>query len=85
MKPCQVPVVYAYATTLRRAQGSTLELTGLFFDRRRADRGYAYVGVSRVKRQADAYHIGPMWACPASSGRQTPTTLGPSAAATGDP
>ena len=60
MKPCQVPVVYAYATTMRRAQGSTLELTGLFFDRRRADRGYAYVGVSRVKWQADAYHIGPI-------------------------
>ena len=45
---------------MRRAQGSTLELAGLFFDRRRADRGYAYVGVSRVKRQADAYHIGPI-------------------------
>lgn len=60
LKSCQVPVLYAYATTMRRAQGSTLELTGLFFDRRRADRGYAYVGVSRVKWQADAYHIGPI-------------------------
>ena len=53
-----MPVVYAYATTMRRAQGATLDLVGLYFDRRKADRGYAYVGVSRVKRQADAYHVG---------------------------
>ena len=54
----EVPVVYAYATTMRRAQGSTLDLVGLFFDRKKADRGYAYVGVSRVKRMLDAYHLG---------------------------
>lgn len=51
-------MVYAYATTMRRAQGSTLDLVGLFFDRKKADRGYAYVGVSRVKRMLDAYHLG---------------------------
>lgn len=54
----EVPVVYAYATTMRRAQGSTLDLVGLYFDRKKADRGYAYVGVSRVKRMLDAYHLG---------------------------
>ena len=53
-----MPVVYAYATTMRRAQGSTLDLVGLKFDRRRADRGYAYVGVSRAQRQEDVYHLG---------------------------
>lgn len=54
----QVPAVYAYATTMRRAQGSTLELVGLFFDRRRADRGYAYVGASRAKYRNDVYLLG---------------------------
>ena len=51
-------MVYAYATTMRRAQGATLDLVGLYFDRKKADRGYAYVGVSRVKRMPDAYHLG---------------------------
>ena len=53
-----MPVVYAYATTMRKAQGSTLDLVGLLFDRRRADRGYAYVGASRAKRMADVYLLG---------------------------
>jgi hypothetical protein len=43
---------------MRRAQGSTLELVGLFFDRRRADRGYAYVGASRAKYKNDVYLLG---------------------------
>lgn len=51
-------MVYAYATTMRRAQGSTLDLLGLFFDRKRADRGYAYVGVSRAKVKNDVYLLG---------------------------
>ena len=51
-------MVYAYATTMRKAQGSTLDLVGLLFDRRRADRGYAYVGASRAKRMADVYLLG---------------------------
>lgn len=50
--------MYAYATTMRRAQGSTLDLVGLKFDRRRPDRGYAYVGVSRAKRRTDVFHLG---------------------------
>ena len=37
-----LPVTYAYATTMRRAQGATLELVALWFDRRRPDPGYAY-------------------------------------------
>jgi hypothetical protein len=53
-----VPASYAYATTVRRAQGATLDLVGLYFDRKRCDRGYAYVGVSRAKRRADVYLIG---------------------------
>jgi hypothetical protein len=53
---CFMPCAYAYATTMRRAQGSTLHLVGLVFDRKCADRGYAYVGASRVKR-ADALFL----------------------------
>ena len=34
-----LPCAYAYATTIRRAQGSTLQVVGLYFDRRCADRG----------------------------------------------
>lgn len=54
----EVPVVYAYATTMRRAQGSTLDLVGLKFDRRRPDRGYAYVGTSRARKHTDVFHLG---------------------------
>ena len=53
-----MPVTYAYATTMRRAQGSTLEMGGLRFDRRRPDRGYAYVGASRFKQREKIFHIG---------------------------
>ena len=53
-----MPVTYAYATTMRRAQGSTLEMGGLRFDRRRPDRGYAYVGASRFKQRKNIFHIG---------------------------
>ena len=45
-----MPCVYGYALTIRRAQGSTLDFAILFFDRRRPDRGYAYVGASRVRQ-----------------------------------
>ncbi|CAE7809429.1 pif1, partial [Symbiodinium necroappetens] len=37
-----LPVAYGYATTMRRAQGATLDGVGLYFDRRLPDRGYAY-------------------------------------------
>ena len=53
-----LPVAYGWATTMRRAQGATLEKVGLWFDRRVPDRGYAYVGLSRAKRQADVYLLG---------------------------
>ena len=52
-----VPMTYGYAMTIRRAQGCTLEIVGLHFNRRRAYRGYAYVGASRVKRKADVYMV----------------------------
>jgi hypothetical protein len=45
-----MPCSYAYATTMRRAQGATLDIVGLAFDRRCSDLGYAYVGASRTKR-----------------------------------
>ena len=53
-----IPACYAYATTMRRAQGATLEAACLYFDRRRPDRGYAYVGASRVKRHERLFHMG---------------------------
>ena len=53
-----LPVTYAYATTMRRAQGATLELVALWFDRRRPDPGYAYVGASRARTRTDVYHLG---------------------------
>ena len=37
-----LPVTYGWATTMRRAQGATLEKVGLWFDRKLPDRGYAY-------------------------------------------
>ncbi|CAE7271115.1 PIF1 [Symbiodinium sp. CCMP2592] len=53
-----LPVAYGWATTMRRAQGATLDKVGLWFDRRLPDRGYAYVGLSRAKRRADVWHLG---------------------------
>ena len=53
-----MPASYAYAMTIRRAQGSTLDLVGLHFDRRMADRGYAYVASSRVRSRGDLWLVG---------------------------
>ena len=53
-----LPVTYAYATTMRRAQGATLELVALWFDRRRPDSGYAYVGASRARTRTDVCRLG---------------------------
>ena len=53
-----MPASYAYAMTIRRAQGSTLDFVGLLFDRRCADRGYAYVGSSRVRRVIHLWLVG---------------------------
>ncbi|CAE7621665.1 Usp17lc [Symbiodinium sp. CCMP2592] len=55
-----IPACYAYATTIRRAQGATLGAACLCFDRRRPDRGYAYVGASRVKQHTHLFHMGPV-------------------------
>ena len=38
-----------------RAQGCTLQMRGLHFDRRVAGRGYGYVGASRVRHKNDLY------------------------------
>ena len=53
-----LPVTYAYATTMRRAQGATLDLVALWFDRRRPDPGYAYVGASRARARLHVFHMG---------------------------
>ena len=53
-----MPCCYAYATTIRRAQGSTLEGVGLAFDRKRCDRGHGYVGASRAREAANLFLLG---------------------------
>ena len=54
-----LPVSYGYAMTIRRAQGSTLGLVGLWFDHvYPPERGYGYVGSSRVRRATDLYLLG---------------------------
>ena len=55
-----LPCCYGYATTIRRAQGASLEQGCLWFDQRRfaAGRGYGYVGVSRFKRRTGVYLFG---------------------------
>ena len=55
-----LPCCYGYATTIRRAQGASLDMGCLWFDQhyRHAGRGYGYVGVSRFKSQAGCYLFG---------------------------
>ena len=45
------PCCYGYATTIRRAQGASLDLGCIYFSQRKfpAGRGYGYVGVSRFR------------------------------------
>ena len=52
-----LPCCYRYVTTIRRAQGSSLDLGCLYFDQRRhhAGRGYRYVGVSRFSYRAGCF------------------------------
>ena len=57
-KQILMPCTYGYATTMRRAQGATLGAVGLVFDKRRADRGYAYVGASRCRRADKLFLVG---------------------------
>ena len=45
--------------TIRRAQGATLNKACLYFDHSfPCDRGYAYVGTSKVRRQQDVFLMG---------------------------
>ena len=54
-----LPCSYGYSTTIRRAQGQTLDMGCLFFDHSYpADRGYGYVGASRFKCKEDLYIYG---------------------------
>ena len=55
-----LPCCYGYATTIRRAQGASLDMGCLWFDQhyRHAGRGYGYVGVSRFRSQAGCYLFG---------------------------
>ena len=66
-----LPCCYGYATTIRRAQGSSLHLGALWFDHcYPPERGYGYVGASRFRsrdglflygriRQSDWTPVGP--------------------------
>jgi hypothetical protein len=49
-----LPCCYGYATTIRRAQGASLEQGCIYFDQKKfpAGRGFGYVGVSRFKSRA---------------------------------
>ena len=54
-----LPCTYGYATTIRRAQGSSLEQGALYFDHcYPAQRGYGYVGASRFKKSEGLYLYG---------------------------
>ncbi|CAJ1358990.1 unnamed protein product, partial [Effrenium voratum] len=55
-----MPCVYGYALTIRRAQGSTLDCAILRFDKKRPDRGYAYVAASRVRSADRLILMGPV-------------------------
>ncbi|CAK0887643.1 unnamed protein product [Prorocentrum cordatum] len=54
-----LPCTYGYATTIRRAQGSSLGLGALYFDHcYPQERGYGYVGASRFRLAERIYHFG---------------------------
>ena len=56
-----LPCAYGYATTIRRAQGSSLDAGALYFDHcYPPERGYAYVGASRFRSGAGIFHFGPI-------------------------
>ena len=72
-----LPCTYGYATTIRRAQGSSLLLGALYFDLRGypPERGYGYVGASRFKWADRIFHFGAIrrtdW-LPVNMGREDP-------------
>ena len=55
-----LPLAYGYATTVRRAQGASLDMGCIYFDqkRRAAGRGYGYVAVSRFKSREGCFLYG---------------------------
>ena len=55
-----LPLTYGYATTVRRAQGASLDVCCIYFDqkRRAAGRGYGYVAVSRFKSKEGCFLYG---------------------------
>ena len=55
-----LPFCYGYATTIRRAQGASLDQGCIYFDQKRhpAGRGYGYVAVSRFKSRAGCHVFG---------------------------
>ena len=57
-----LPCTYGWATTIRRAQGSTLPLGAVYFNQKyhAAARGYGYVAVSRFRSRSGVYLFGKM-------------------------
>ena len=54
-----LPCTYGYATTIRRAQGSSLQQGALYFDHcYPAERGYGYVGASRFRSSEGLWLFG---------------------------
>ena len=54
-----LPCAYGYATTIRKAQGASLDGVILYFDHAYPpDRGYGYVGASRARTRAGLFHYG---------------------------
>ena len=54
-----LPCAYGYATTVRKAQGASLDGVALYFDHcYPPERGYGYVGASRARTKAGLYHYG---------------------------
>ena len=54
-----LPCAYGYATTIRKAQGQSLDLGCLYFNHKYPpERGYGYVGASRFRTRAGLYLFG---------------------------
>ena len=55
-----LPCCYGYATTIRKAQGASIDSGVLWFNNKRfaAVRGYAYVGVSRFRSKSGLFLFG---------------------------
>ena len=55
-----LPCCYGYATTIRRAQGASLDNGCVYFELKRhhAGRGYAYVAISRFRTRAGCHLYG---------------------------